>query len=125
MTDDRRKTDDQNRQGAPEHSDAELSQRLRGLGSALNKVQAERRAEERQAPPDRSSAASGMALAFRLGAEFVAGVLVGAGLGFGLDYVAGTSPWGMIIFLLLGFGAGVMNMMRAANEYGRKPPKGG
>ena len=44
----------------------------------------------------------------------VAGVLVGAFIGWALDKGLGISPWGMIVFLLLGFAAGVVNVMRAA-----------
>jgi ATP synthase protein I len=126
--DDRDKTDGQGGSIRPEISDDELSGRLRGLGSELDKVRAGRQADakEASAPPDRASTSAGMTLAFRLGSEFVAGVLVGAGLGWGFDYFLGTSPWGMIVFLLLGFGASIANMLRAAGETGRKtPPKGG
>ncbi|WP_425106791.1 AtpZ/AtpI family protein [Ancylobacter sp.] len=125
--DDRDKTDGHNPSRRPDVSDAELSGRLRGLGSALDKVQAERQAEEKaSAGADRTSSSAGMALAFRLGAEFVAGVLVGAGLGWAIDRFLGVAPWGMIVFILLGFGAGIVNMMRAAGEFGRKgPPQGG
>lgn len=49
-----------------------------------------------------------------MSSEFVAGVLVGAGLGYLLDQFAGTSPWGLIVFLMLGFAAGVLNVLRAA-----------
>jgi len=31
-----------------------------------------------------------------------------------VDRLAGTSPWGLIIFLLLGFCAGVLNVLRSA-----------
>ena len=55
-----------------------------------------------------------MAMGFRLSSELVAGVLVGAGLGWGFDRLLSTSPWGFIVFLLLGFTAGVINVMRAA-----------
>jgi ATP synthase protein I len=41
-------------------------------------------------------------------------VAVGAGLGWLLDSVAGTSPWGLIVLLLLGFAAGVLNVLRSA-----------
>jgi len=51
--------------------------------------------------------------------EFVAGVLVGALVGYGLDYVFHTLPLFLIIFLLAGFGAGIVNMSRAGN---RIPP---
>ncbi|MDH3195403.1 MAG: AtpZ/AtpI family protein, partial [Hyphomicrobiales bacterium] len=36
--------------------------------------------------------------------------------GGGLDARAGTTPWGMIGFLLLGFAAGVVNVMRSAEK---------
>jgi ATP synthase protein I len=49
-----------------------------------------------------------------LSAELVAGVLVGTGIGWLLDRWLGSSPWGMVVFLLLGFAAGVFNVMRAA-----------
>jgi ATP synthase protein I len=49
-----------------------------------------------------------------LSTELVAGVLVGAAIGWLLDRWLGISPWGMIVFLLLGFAAGVLNVMRAA-----------
>ena len=58
--------------------------------------------------------ASAMAMGLRLSSELVAGVLVGAGLGWGFDRLLSTSPWGLIVFLLLGFTAGVINVMRTA-----------
>jgi ATP synthase protein I len=53
-----------------------------------------------------------------LSTELVAGVLVGAGIGWLLDKWLGISPWGMIVFLLLGFVAGVLNVMRVAGVGG-------
>jgi ATP synthase protein I len=44
----------------------------------------------------------------------VAGVLVGAVIGYMLDRWLGLSPWGFIVFVLLGFAAGILNLMRAA-----------
>ena len=55
-----------------------------------------------------------MARGFRLSTEFVAAVVVGAAIGWLVDRWLGISPWGMIVFLLLGFAAGVLNVMRAA-----------
>lgn len=37
--------------------------------------------------------------AIKLSSEFVAAILVGVGIGWVLDYWAGTSPWGLIVFL--------------------------
>ena len=59
---------------------------------------------------------SAMARGFRLSTELVAGVIVGAIIGWVLDRWLGISPWGMIVFLLLGFAAGVLNVMRAAGD---------
>lgn len=56
----------------------------------------------------------GFGQALRLSSEFIAGIAVGAGLGWLIDRMAGTSPWGLIIFLLLGFAAGVLNVLRSA-----------
>lgn len=69
---------------------------------------------------------SAMGLAFRVGVELVAGVAVGAGIGYALDRWLGTGPWLMIVFFFLGAGAGMMNVFRAAMGQGlavgyRKP----
>ena len=55
-----------------------------------------------------------MALGFRLSSELIAGVAVGALLGWGFDRLLSTSPFGLIAFVLLGFVAGVVNVVRSA-----------
>ncbi len=52
--------------------------------------------------------------AMRVSTEFVAGLAVGAALGYGADRLLGTSPWCFILFFLLGFAASVLNACRAA-----------
>jgi ATP synthase protein I len=91
--------------------EAALSARLRHLGERLDQQRTSARPEIRPASTGDTSA---MARGFRLSSEFVAGVLVGAALGWLLDRWLGISPWGLIVFLLLGFAAGVLNVMRAA-----------
>jgi ATP synthase protein I len=98
-----------------QHTDeAALSARLQRLGEGLG--QARQRAGEPSNGPGegRAATASGYAKGFRLSSELVAGVVVGAGLGWLIDRWLGVSPWGLIIFLLLGFAAGVLNVMRSA-----------
>jgi ATP synthase protein I len=50
----------------------------------------------------------------------VAGVVVGAAIGWGFDRLLSTSPFGFIVFLLLGFVAGVVNVVRSAGVVSRK-----
>lgn len=92
--------------------EAALSARLQRLGERLARDQAGR--PSGGPGEDRATTASGYARGFRLSSELVAGVLVGAGLGWLIDRGLGISPWGLIIFLLLGFAAGVLNVMRSA-----------
>ena len=118
-------TTDGNRQGRTDR-DAELEFRSRQLDDAL----ASRRELERETDSDdgRSKSAAGFAQALRLSSEFVAGIVVGAALGWFVDRFFGTSPWGLIIFFLLGFCAGVLNVLRSAGliaQHGRLPPSGG
>jgi ATP synthase protein I len=71
------------------------------------------------------SSKTGFGNALKLSSEFVAAILVGVGIGWVLDYWAGTSPWGLIVFLFLGFAAGVLNVMRSAGtiaEHGSRTP---
>jgi ATP synthase protein I len=102
------------RKGGPgENPDDDLSARLRRLDAQLDR--------KRETAPTRdgdlrqeTSDPSGIGRAFRMSSEFVAGVLVGGGLGWVFDRLLGTSPWGLIVFLMLGFVAGIMNVVRAA-----------
>ena len=92
---------------------SELDRRLRDLDSAL--------AQRRPAPPAEderpgSGGSAGFGNALRLSSEFVAAIIVGAGLGWFIDRLAGTSPLGLIVMLLIGFAAGVLNVMRAAGQ---------
>jgi ATP synthase protein I len=56
----------------------------------------------------------GYSQALKLSSEFIAAVIVGVMIGYLLDYFLSTKPWGLIVFLLLGFCAGVLNVLRTA-----------
>ena len=94
----------------PAFNDDELERRRRQLDAAL----AEREPREAGVKKAPTSSTAGFAVALKMSSEFIAGILVGAAIGWMIDKLAGTSPWGMIIFLLLGFGAGILNVMRSA-----------
>jgi len=97
--------------------EAALSARLGSLEHRLSEIRGDRKVGTDQSGNEQDTAqarASAMAIGLRLSSELVAGVLGGAALGWGFDRLLSTSPWGLIVFLLLGFTAGVINVMRAA-----------
>ncbi|MFB9268320.1 AtpZ/AtpI family protein [Bradyrhizobium erythrophlei] len=102
----------------PSSSDeAALSARLGNLDHRLSEVRDSRRKRTDQSGTesgDSAARASAMALGFRLSSELIAGVAVGAAIGWGFDRLLSTSPFGFIVFLLLGFVAGVVNVVRSA-----------
>jgi ATP synthase protein I len=106
--------EDENRSSSEE---AALSARLGSLEHRLSALRDGRniRTDQSEAGSgDGSARASAMALGFRLSSELIAGVLVGGLMGWGLDRLLSTSPFGLIVFVLLGFTAGVVNVIRSA-----------
>ena len=61
-----------------------------------------------------------MGSAFRLGTELVAAVAVGTIIGFILDNWFDTKPWFIIIFFFIGVIAGILNVIRVANNMQKK-----
>jgi ATP synthase protein I len=110
MADDPRQSDDRKKRPVDE---ASLAARFKRLGKRLGEVKTGRPSET-DAGQRQGADPSAIARGFRLSTELVAGVLVGAAIGWLIDRWLGISPWGMIVFLLLGFAAGILNVMRSA-----------
>ena len=110
MADNARDKDDREQ---PPADEAALTARLDRLGERLRHARPDTVSDQASSAGS-TAGATAMARGFRLSSELVAGVLVGAAIGWALDHWLGTLPWGMIVFLLLGFAAGVLNVMRAA-----------
>ncbi len=101
--------------------DDDLERRRRNLEASLATRQ-----PDRQERAD-AGGVSGYGQAMKLSSEFIAGIAVGAGLGWGIDKLAGSSPWGLVVFLLLGFAAGVLNVLRSVGkvaEFGHESKRG-
>ena len=97
--------------------EAALSARLGSLDNRLSEIRDSRKIRTDQPGTesgDRAARASAMARGFRLSSELIAGVVVGAVIGWGFDRLLSTSPFGLIVFFLLGFVAGVVNVVRSA-----------
>jgi len=111
----------QDDQGRPD-SDKEVT---RDLASRIASAKRERAIEDNRASVKTSPEMSGMARGMRIGTEFIAAILVGAALGYFIDLGLGTRPWGLLILLLVGFAAGILNVTRLVtkmNEAAPPPP---
>lgn len=89
----------------------DLENRLNDINKRLGRETVKKTGES-SAEPQKAN----MGAAFQMSTEFIAAILVGAAIGYGLDWLAGTKPWGLIGFVMLGFVAGVMNVLRASGE---------
>lgn len=106
--------------------EAALSARLGSLNQRLSEIRDGRKIRTDQPGSeggDESARASALARGFRLSSELIAGIVIGAAIGWGFDRLLSTSPFGLIVFFLLGFVAGVVNVVRSAggapNQTGR------
>lgn len=81
---------------------------LEDLDERLRKA----RSAQEQAKPQTRSGPTGQA--FRLSTEMVATLVVGFGIGWFLDSWLGTKPWLLLLFLVLGLAAGLLNAYRTA-----------
>ena len=66
-------------------------------------------AEPPRIPP---TTAVALGQAMNLGLHLVSGVVVGGLMGYGLDWLLGTLPLFLLIFLFLGFAAGLRQIWR-------------
>jgi ATP synthase protein I len=110
-------TNDREDENKSSSDEAALSARLGSLEHRLSEVRGSRniRTDQSEAESgDNNARASAMAMGFRLSSELIAGVAVGALMGWGFDRLLSTSPFGLIVFVLVGFIAGVLNVIRSA-----------
>lgn len=101
---------------------AAFERRIAGLDKRLGEVKA-REAAETKASASRSSQNRGMAYGFRMASELVAAVLVGGLIGYALDHFLGTKPWLFLVMFILGFAAGVTNVMRSYDRVQKEVAK--
>ena len=99
------------RQMSPEDKVA-FQGRISELGGRLDKIKAKRESDA-ETDLDADMRGRGMAYGMRMAAELVGAVIVGGFIGIGLDWLLGTKPWLFLVFFLLGFAAGVLNVVRA------------
>ena len=94
----------------------------RDLASRIASAKREREIEDHKASGEASPEMSGMARGMRIGTEFIAAILVGAVIGYLIDLGLGTSPWGLLIMLMVGFAAGILNVTRVVAQMNAASP---
>ena len=94
----------------------------RDLASRIASAKRERAVEANRASASGPPEMSGMARGMRIGTEFIAAILVGAGIGYFIDLGLGTSPWGLLIMLMVGFAAGILNVTRVVAQMNAASP---
>ncbi|WP_224701465.1 AtpZ/AtpI family protein [Devosia aquimaris] len=111
-------TDPQETKGVPDNAQGVT----RDLASRIASAKRDRAIEDNRASRDASPEMSGMARGMRIGTEFIAAILVGAGFGYLIDLGLGTSPWFLLIMLVVGFAAGILNVTRVVAQMNAASP---
>jgi ATP synthase protein I len=83
---------------------------LRALGDRIDALRRQEMPERKPAAPTAGE------IGLRFATELVSAVIVGAALGWGLDWLFGTRPILTIVFFMAGAGAGILNVNRASRE---------
>ena len=93
-------------------TDPDDKQRLVQLEAKIDVAKAAHRPQ-----PKADSHHSQVHLGWRMVTELVAGLLIGICIGYGLDSLFGTLPIFLVLFVFLGFAAGVKTMLRSAQDF--------
>ena len=87
------------------------------LGEFSDRLRRAQGFEQKPQGPQGGAYSRGLAMAFRLATEMVAALFVGGAIGWFLDRWWGTRPWLLLVFLLLGMAAGILNAYRASQRW--------
>ncbi len=105
------------RETPPQDPEA-LRARIKAMRNELQSKSAGPQAGKTGGGPDDAVLGSEMSRGLRAGSEFVAAIVLGAAIGWGLDWLLHTKPLLTILFFLLGGVAGVFNVIRATSPKG-------
>ena len=82
---------------------------LSDLGARLDAARA-----KYEVTPEEQDDGTLLGQAWRMSTELVVSVMVGLGLGYGIDTIFGSKPWGILLGLCFGFAAGIMTVLRTS-----------
>jgi ATP synthase protein I len=86
---------------------------LARLSAELDKARARDGAEPFAGGSNSGGQQQALGIGFRIGIEFVVAIIVATGLGWAIDRVLGTRPFGVIVLFFLGVAAGMLSVYRA------------
>ncbi|MDR0809596.1 MAG: AtpZ/AtpI family protein [Gemmobacter sp.] len=86
-------------------------ERLRALEARLSQVRA-----GPVKPEGTARNISQVEVAWRMVIELTSGILIGGGVGYGLDTLFGTKPVLLVVFILFGFAAGIRTVIGTARD---------
>ncbi len=96
----------------------EEKQGLEDIERRVRELREERRKPSKLSMSIKAPPSSALRLAFRVAVELVSALIVGAIIGWSLDQWLDTRPWIMLVFVVLGGAAGVLNVYRLASGFG-------
>lgn len=91
---------------------------LEELDERLNRAREQAQDPLKQKSAKKSEKGGPLGLAFRVSIEIVSAVAVGVAIGWFVDDWLDTRPWFMLGFIVLGGGAGILNVYRMASGFG-------
>ncbi|MEQ8411460.1 MAG: AtpZ/AtpI family protein [Erythrobacter sp.] len=80
------------------------------------RLEAAREREEKRNRPKVQGTDANYRAGNRALADLIGGILGGAVIGWAIDALAGTTPWGLLAFLFLGTAAAFRNIIVSANK---------
>ena len=100
---------------------------LEDLDAKLRKARGDAKPAGRGTQSGDSEGGRWLGVAFRIGVELVAAMIVSVGIGLLIDWWFGTKPWGMIVMFMLGAATGIRNVYRlVGGDFGKgSGPAGG
>jgi ATP synthase protein I len=99
-------------------SDQQPEKELDELDSRLRQARGDADKSGPATGSENTSPGSALGLAMRVGVELVSALAIGVVIGWLLDRWLGTGPWLMLVFILLGGAAGILNVYRLARGFG-------
>lgn len=88
------------------------------------RLKAARERENERNQPRLSGSDANYSSGNRVLADLLGGILGGLVIGGTIDYLAGISPWGLLVMLFFGIIVAFRNIFRMASTQPTEPPKG-